>query len=78
MAGCLAEGVSNLHNGELSYMNLALEAPRPIHAMDAVALHDTASKWLDGFLQRHGDLADGDFSDGSGSFSMGKLFHGRP
>jgi hypothetical protein len=70
------EGVSNLRKGELSYMNLALEAPRPIHAMDAVALHDTAAKWLDGFLQRPGDLADGDFNDGSGSFSMGRLFHG--
>ncbi len=44
--------------------------------MDAVALHETASKWLDTFLQRHGDLADGDFNDGSGSFSMGNLFHG--
>ena len=69
-------GVSNLRKGELSYMNLALEAPRPIHAMDAVALHDTAAKWLDGFLQRPGDLADGDFNDGSGSFSLGRLFHG--
>jgi len=69
-------GVSNLRKGELSYMRLALEAPRPIHAMDAVALHDTAAKWLDTFLQRHGDLADGDFNDGSGSFSMGRLFHG--
>ena len=69
-------GVSNLRNGELSYMRLALEAPRPIHAMDAVGLHDTASGWLDTFLQRHGDLADGDFNDGSGNFSMGKLFDG--
>jgi len=57
-------------------MNLALEAPRPIHAMDAVALHETAAKWLDGFLQRPGNLADGDFNDGSGSFSLGRLFHG--
>ncbi len=69
-------GVSNLRKGELSYMNLALEAPRPIHAMDAVALDDTAAKWLDGFLQRPGDLADGDFNDGSASFSLGRLFHG--
>jgi len=69
-------GVSNLRKGELSYMKLALEAPRPIHAMDMVALHDTAAKWLDGFLQRPGDLADGDFNDGSGSFSLGRLFHG--
>ena len=45
-------GVSKLRKGELSYMNLALEAPRPIHDMDAVGLHDTAAKWLDSFLQR--------------------------
>lgn len=69
-------GVSNLRQGELSYMNLALEAPRPIHDMDAVGLHDTAARWLGGFLQRPGDPADGDFNDGSGSFSLGKLFHG--
>jgi hypothetical protein len=69
-------GVSNLRKGELSYMKLALEAPRPIHDMDAVGLHDTAAKWLESFLQRPGDLADGDFNDGSGSFSLGRLFHG--
>ena len=44
-------GVSQLKKGELTYMDLALEAPRPIHAMDAVGLHDTAATWLDGFLQ---------------------------
>jgi hypothetical protein len=69
-------GASHLKNGELTYMNLALEAPRPIHAMDAVGLHDTASKCLDGFLQRPGAVADGGFHDGSGNFCIGKLFRG--
>ena len=68
-------GVSQLEKGELTYMNLALEAPRPIRAMDAVGLHDTAAKWLDSFLQRSGTSADGDFNDGSGNFCIGKLFH---
>ncbi len=68
-------GASQLKNGELTYMNLALEAPRPIHAMDVVGLHDTAGTWLDGFLQRPGTPSDGDFSDGSGNFCIGKLFH---
>jgi hypothetical protein len=68
-------GVSQLQKGELTYMNLALEAPRPIHGMDVVGLHDTAAKWLDSFLQRPGAPSDGDFSDGSGNFSTGKLFH---
>ena len=67
-------GVSQLQNGELTYMNLALEAPRPIHAMDAVGLHDTAATWLDGFLQRPGTASDGDFSDGSGNFCIGQAF----
>jgi hypothetical protein len=69
-------GVSQLKRGELTYMNLALEAPRPIHAMDAVGLHHTAAKWLEAFLQRPGAAADGDFNDGSGNFSIGKLFFG--
>ena len=47
-------GVSQLQKGELTYMNLALEAPRPIHDMDAVGLHDTAAKWLESFLQTTG------------------------
>ncbi|MCL5096339.1 MAG: hypothetical protein M1608_02140 [Candidatus Omnitrophica bacterium] len=64
-----------LQKGELTYMNLALEAPRPIHDMDMVGLHDASAKWLDGFLQRPGTPADGDFSDGSGNFCLGKLFH---
>jgi len=68
-------GVSHLKTGELTYMDLALEAPRPIRAMDAVGLHDIAARWLDGFLQRPGTAADGDFSDGSGNFCTGKLFH---
>lgn len=68
-------GASQLKNGELTYMNLALEAPRPIHAMDAVGLHDDAGKWLQGFLDRPGTLADGDFNDGTGNFCTGKLFH---
>ena len=47
-------GASQLKNGELTYMNLALEAPRPIHAMDAVGLHDAAGTWLAGFYStRH-------------------------
>jgi hypothetical protein len=68
-------GVSQLKKGELSYMSLALEAPRPIHAMDVVGLHDTAGTWLDTFLQRSGTASDGDFHDGSGNFCTGKLFH---
>lgn len=68
-------GVSKMEKGELSYMALALEAPRPIHVMDVVGLHDTAVKWLDSFLQRPGSMADGDFNDGSGNFCTGKLFH---
>lgn len=68
-------GVSQLKQGELTYMNLALEAPRPIHAMDVVGLHDVATTWLDSFLQRSGTAADGDFHDGSGNFCIGKLFH---
>jgi hypothetical protein len=68
-------GASQLKNGELTYMNLALEAPRPIHAMDAVGLHDAAGNWLDGFLQRPGAPSDGDFNDGTGNFCTGKLFH---
>jgi hypothetical protein len=68
-------GVSQLQKGELTYMGLALEAPRPIHDMDMVGLHDTAAKWLDTFLQRPGAPSDGDFNDGSGNFSIGKLFH---
>jgi len=68
-------GVSHLRTGELTYMDLALEAPRPIRAMDAVGLHDAAAQWLEGFLQRPGTLADGDFLDGSGNFCQGKLFH---
>jgi hypothetical protein len=68
-------GASQLKSGELTYMNLALEAPRPIHAMDAVGLHDAAGKWLESFLQRPGAAADGDFNDGSGSFCIGRLFH---
>jgi hypothetical protein len=69
------EGVSQLQKGELTYMGLALEAPRPIHDMDMVGLHEAAAKWLDSFLQRSGTLSDGDFSDGSGNFCIGKLFH---
>jgi hypothetical protein len=69
-------GSSQLKNGELTYMNLALEAPRPIHAMDAAGLHDVAANWLDGFLQRPGAASDGDFNDGTGNFCTGKLFHG--
>ncbi|MGZ7046408.1 MAG: hypothetical protein ACXVJK_08790, partial [Candidatus Aminicenantales bacterium] len=68
-------GVSHLETGELTYMGLALEAPRPIRAMDRVGLHATAARWLDGFLQRPGTPSDGDFSDGSGNFCKGKLFH---
>ncbi len=68
-------GVSHLETGELTYMDLALEAPRPIRAMDAVGLHDTAARWLEGFLQRPGTPSDGDFNDGSGNFCIGKLFH---
>ena len=68
-------GVSHLQTGELTYMDLALEAPRPIRAMDAVGLHDTAAQWLGGFLERPGTPADGDFVDGSGNFCQGKLFH---
>ena len=68
-------GASQLKNGELTYMNLALEAPRPIHAMDAVGLHDAAATWLDSFLQRPGTPSDGDFNDGTGNFCIGKLFH---
>jgi hypothetical protein len=68
-------GASQLKNGELTYMNLALEAPRPIHAMDAVGLHDAAGNWLDSFLQRPGTPSDGDFNDGSGNFCIGRLYH---
>jgi hypothetical protein len=68
-------GVSKMQKGELTYMDLALEAPRPIHAMDVVGLHDTAAQWLEGFLQRPGAPSDGDFSDGSGNFYKGRLFH---
>ena len=69
-------GASHLRQGELSYMTLALEAPRPIRDMDVVGLHDTAAEWLDGFLQRPGAIPDGDFGDGLGNFCIGKLFHG--
>jgi hypothetical protein len=69
-------GTSQLKNGELTYMQLALEAPRPIHAMDAVGLHDAAGKWLASFLDRPGTPSDGDFHDGTGNFCIGKLFHG--
>jgi hypothetical protein len=68
-------GVWHLKTGELTYMNLALEAPRPIRAMDAVGLHDAAAQWLEGFLERPGTPGDGDFIDGSGNFCTGKLFH---
>ena len=68
-------GTSQLRKGELSYMDLALEAPRPIHDMDLVGLHDAAAARLDDFLRRPGTLADGDFCDGSGNFCIGKLFH---
>ena len=68
-------GVEQLKKGELTYMNLGLEAPRQIHAMDVVGLPDTAAARLDSFLERFGTPSDGDFSDGSGSFSLGKLFH---
>lgn len=68
-------GVTHLKTGELTYMDLALEAPRPIKAMDAVGLHEAAATWLDGFLRRPGTPSDGDFSDGSGNFCMGRLFH---
>ena len=68
-------GVSQLKKGELTYMNLALEAPRPIHNMDVVGLHDTAATNLDSFLERPGTPSDGDFNDGSGNFCIGKLFH---
>lgn len=67
-------GSAQLKKGELSYMDLALEAPRPIHDMDLAGLHDTAATWLDRFLQRPGAMADGDFSDGSGNFCIGRLF----
>jgi hypothetical protein len=56
-------------------MNLALEAPRPIHDMDLVGLNETAARWLESFLQRTGTPSDGDFEDGSGNFCTGKLFH---
>ena len=69
-------GASQLQKGELSYMDLALEAPRPIHAMDLVGLHENAAAWLDRFLQRPGTIADGDFDDGSGNFCTGQLYHG--
>jgi hypothetical protein len=69
------EGVSQLRHDQLTYMDLALEAPRPIHDMDMVGLHDEAAKCLEDFLQRPGTPADGDFSDGSGNFCIGKLFH---
>ena len=68
-------GVSHLETGELTYMDLALEAPRPIRAMERVGLHDTAVRWLDGFLRRPGTASDGDFNDGSGNFCTGKLYH---
>ena len=68
-------GTSQLRKGELSYMDLALESPRPIHDMDLAGLHESAAKWLEGFLQRPGTLADGDFADGTGNFCVGKLFH---
>jgi hypothetical protein len=68
-------GTSQLRKGELTYMDLALEAPRPIHDMDLAGLHDTATAWLDSFLQRPGAMSDGDFSDGSGNFCIGRLFH---
>ena len=69
------EGVSQLKKGELTYMDLALEAPRPIHNMDVVGLHDTAAHELARFMDRSGTLSDGDFTDGSGNFCIGKLFH---
>jgi hypothetical protein len=69
-------GVSHLRKGELSYMDLALEAPRPVHDMDLVGLGDTSAQWLDHFLYRPGTPSDGDFSDGSGNFCAGKLFFG--
>ena len=75
LAGRLANGSIAIEKGELTYMNLALEAPRPIHAMDAVGLHDAADTWLESFLQRPGTPSDGDFNDGSGNFCIGKLFH---
>ncbi len=68
-------GVSKLRTGELTYMGLALEAPRPIRDMDLVGLHDSAAKWLESFLERPGTPSDGDFQDGSGNFCTGKLFH---
>ena len=68
-------GVSQLRQGELDHMYLALEAPRPIHDMDLVGLHDIAATWLDGFMQRPGAAGDGDFDDGSGNFCIGQLFH---
>ncbi|MCX6559366.1 MAG: hypothetical protein NTZ26_02520 [Candidatus Aminicenantes bacterium] len=68
-------GSWHLKSGELTYMDLALEAPRPIRAMDTAGLHETAAGWLDGFLKRSGTVADGDFVDGSGNFCLGKLFH---
>ena len=68
-------GSSHLRQGELTYMDLALEAPRPMRDMDLAGLHDTAATWLGNFLQRSGAPADGDFNDGSGNFCLGRLFH---
>ena len=71
-------GASQLRKGELTYMDLALEAPRPIHDMDLTGLHEASATWLGGFLQRAGSPGDGDFADGSGNFCIGRLFRGTP
>ena len=51
---------------------------RFLHAMDAVALHETAVKWLDGFLQRPDNLADDDSMTGQTASRWVDSFTARP
>jgi len=57
--------------GNGGYWDLALEAPRPIYAMDMVGLHETSGRRLDYWLKSRGAMANGDFVDGEGSLQHG-------
>jgi hypothetical protein len=61
-----------LSKGQGGYGALALEAARPIHAMDLVGLHETSGSRLDFWLKSRGAKANGDFVDGEGSLQHGE------
>ena len=69
-------GASQLRQGELTYMNLALEAPRPIHDMDLAGTARYRGHVVgEPSWRGPAPQATAIFSDGSGNFCTGKLFH---